>query len=133
MFLYHSDSQEADIEWLSDPASQSNIDAHNGTRAMQYTNQALNGDRSDATSLFGPSIKDATSHIHEYRLDWTAQYTKYYMHGALQQTMTTNVPTEAGAWVWNNWVNGDPGWTVGPPKTDAIFKIRRIVMEYNPA
>ena len=133
MFFYNSDSQEADIEWLSDPSSTSNTIANNGTRAMQYTNQALDGNPEDATSLFGAAPSDATSNVHVYRLDWTADYTQYYIDGVLQQTMTTNVPTASGPWVWNNWVDGDPNWTVGPPVTDAVFKIQKIVMEYDPA
>lgn len=29
--------------------------------------------------------------------------------------------------------NGDQGWSAGPPKEDAVFKIQKIVMAYNPA
>jgi hypothetical protein len=47
--------------------------------------------------------------------------------------MKRNVPSEAGPWVWNSWNNGDPFWTGPPPKTDAVFKIQKIVMNYNPA
>lgn len=61
MFLFESDMQETDIEWISDPNSQSNKFANNGTRAMQYTNQALNGDPEDASSLFGRAPGDATA------------------------------------------------------------------------
>lgn len=28
--------------------------------------------------------------------------------------------------------NGDKGWTAGPPQDDAVFKIQKIVMYYNP-
>lgn len=28
--------------------------------------------------------------------------------------------------------NGEKGWTAGPPEEDAIFKIQKIVMYYNP-
>ena len=104
MFFYHSDSQESDIEWISDPKSKSNLNSPNGTRAMQYTNQALNGNTNDATMFYGPAPEDATSAVHEYRIDWTEGETKYYLDGALQRTMKKNVPTVAGPWVWNNWV-----------------------------
>ena len=65
MFLYKSDSQETDIEWISDPSSPSNEYANNGTRAMQYTNQALSGVFEDASSVFGKSPDDATSVSHK--------------------------------------------------------------------
>lgn len=61
MFFYESDSQETDIEWISDPRSKSNEYANNGTRAMQYTNQDLNGDFENASSKFGRAPEDATS------------------------------------------------------------------------
>jgi hypothetical protein len=28
--------------------------------------------------------------------------------------------------------NGDKEWSAGPPAADAVFKIQKIVMEYNP-
>lgn len=103
MFFYKSDSQEADIEWISDPQSLSNLDSPNGTRALQYTNQAVKAG-SKSTEFYGEAPNDATSAVHEYRLDWTVTSTKFYLDGVLQRTMTKNVPSEAGSWVWNNWV-----------------------------
>jgi beta-glucanase (GH16 family) len=132
MFFYKSDNQESDIEWISDPESKSNLNSPNGTRAMQYTNQAVKAG-SKATMVYGPAPDDATSAVHAYRIDWTEGSTKYYLDDVLQHTMTTNVPSEAGPWVWNSWNNGDPFWTGPPPKTDAVFKIQKIVMHYNPA
>lgn len=132
MFFYKTDSQEADIEWISDPTSKSNLNSPNGTRAMQYTNQALDGNPNDATMFYGPAPADATSQIHEYRLDWQPGSTSFYIDGVFQRKMTTNVPDQAAYWLINNWVNGDPFWTKGPPATDAVFKIQKIVMAYNP-
>lgn len=37
----------------------------------------------------------------------------------------------SGNFVWNNWADGDPDFTVGPPEEDAIFRIQKIVMYYN--
>lgn len=28
--------------------------------------------------------------------------------------------------------NGDPNFTVGPPEKDAVFKVQKIVMYYDP-
>lgn len=90
MFLYYDDSNETDIEWISDPASFANIDQNNGTRAMLYTNQGPNGNE-DATTVSGVAASDATSQVHEYRLDWTPSETRYYLDGNLQQTIRDNV------------------------------------------
>ena len=69
---------------------------------MEYTNQPVNGGKSTYTAGTAPA--DATSAVHEYRLDWDQDSTKFYVDGVLQQTMTTNVPSKAGYWIWNNWV-----------------------------
>lgn len=60
MFLYRSDNQETDIEWLSDPNSTANANTGYGARAVHYTNQALNSSV-DGTSVFGAAPDDATS------------------------------------------------------------------------
>lgn len=103
MFMYFNASQETDIEWISDPESGANQDANNGTRAMLYTNQGPNGNE-DATTVSGRAASDATSAVHEYRLDWEPDETRFYLDGELQQTITENVPSVGGQWLWNNWV-----------------------------
>lgn len=90
MFLYYDESNETDIEWISDPASFANIDQNNGTRAMLYTNQGPNGNE-DATTVSGVAARDATSRVHEYRLDWTPSETRFYLDGQLQQTIRQSV------------------------------------------
>ncbi|GIZ47509.1 hypothetical protein CKM354_001059800 [Cercospora kikuchii] len=126
MFFYHSDSQEIDIEWISDPDSASN----NGTRVMQYTNQGQHGTE-DAVEINGLAPDDATTEVHEYRVDWVEGKSRFFVDGEFQQEIEMNVPTTEGQWVWNAWTNGDPSFTVGPPENDAVFKIQKIVMIYN--
>ncbi|EME82290.1 glycoside hydrolase family 16 protein, partial [Pseudocercospora fijiensis CIRAD86] len=130
MFFYHSDSQEIDIEWISDANSTSNLDANNGTRVMQYTNQGPHGEE-DSSEVYGQAAADATLAVHEYRLDWVNGTSSFYLDGAFQQQIQTNVPNTPGNWVWNNWADGDPDFTVGPPKNDAVFRMQKIVMRYN--
>lgn len=93
MFLYYDESNETDIEWISDPSSFANIDQNNGTRAMLYTNQGPNGNE-DATTVSGIAASDATSQVHEYRLDWTPSETRFYLDGNLQQTIKDNVSVD---------------------------------------
>ncbi|KAI9826997.1 MAG: hypothetical protein M1826_006476 [Phylliscum demangeonii] len=129
MFFYKSDSQEMDIEYLSDPRSTSN--PGDGSKPLQYTNQAVDGVNGHKTHTTAPSPADAASAAHEYRVDWVKGKTLYYLDGVLQQSFTTNVPSIPGTWIWNNWANGDPGWTGAPPATDNVFKISKVVMYYN--
>jgi beta-glucanase (GH16 family) len=93
---------------------------------LQYTNQSPDGNTDNARHVYRPAPKDATSAVHEYRLDWTPEATRYYVDGEHQKTMTRNVPSVSAPWVMNNWVNGDPYWTAGPPKTDAVLRIKKV-------
>ena len=129
-FFYKNDQQEIDIEWLSDPCSQSN-NGPDDPIPFWYTNQALiAGDEPTHQNIVPPL--NPTGGWHEYRIDWTPAYTAFYIDGVRQgKKQTTNVPTVGGTWVFNNWANGDPGWTVGPPIEDSIFKIQSITMYYN--
>lgn len=125
-FFYKSDTQETDIEFLSDPASKANT---GGKAQLHYTNQPTNGGSSTTAAMAAPA--DVGTAEHEYRIDWTSGYTAFYIDGALQKKHTQNVPSVAGTWLWNNWVNGDIQWSYGPPKKDSVMKIKSIVMYYN--
>ena len=119
-FFYKNDNQESDIEILTATLGEG---AH-------YTNQRLvAGDQ--ATTATKPMPQDGTTTMHEYRLDWLQDRTDFYLNGKLQQTFTQNVPNTAGAWLWNNWSNGDHTWSAGPPAEDNVMKIEKIEMYYN--
>lgn len=128
MFFFESETQETDIEWLSDPNSNSN----GGTRKLWLTNQDANGD-GEKTHLAIEPPSDPTSTEHEYRLDWTEGMVKWFIDGEQVWEATTDVPSVPGPWVFNNWANGDIEWSAGPPAEDAVFKIRSIEMYYNTA
>lgn len=111
MFFYLDDTQEIDIEYLTDRNSTSNIIGPSSSDAspipLWYSNQAIKSGQK-ATQATGPPPSDVAS-IHEYRIDWVEDYTAFYVDGKLQKKYTTNVPTKAGSWIWNNWANGDQG------------------------
>ncbi|KAF2231572.1 glycoside hydrolase family 16 protein [Viridothelium virens] len=129
LFFYKSDTQETDIEYLTDPDSTSN--PQNGSVPLQLTNQAADGVHDDETYTTYPAPDTANSEEHEYRVDWTSGTTTFYVDGVVAKTFTSNVPTVPGTWLWNNWSNGDKGWSVGPPIQDSVLKIRSIEMYYN--
>ena len=128
MFFYKSDTQESDIEWVSDPASTSN----NGVPQLWFTNQNVNGNGpSTYTSILPPA--DATSVEHEYRTDWYQDHVAFYVDGVQKWSTTENVPSVPGEWIWNNWSDGNKGWSAGPPAEDSIFKVKNITLYYNTA
>lgn len=102
MFFYHSDSQEVEIEWISDANSTSNQNTNNGTRVMQYTNQGPHG-TADSSEVNGMAADNATEAVHEYRIDWVNGASTFFLDGVFQYELETNVPTTAGNWIWNNW------------------------------
>ena len=91
-FFYESDNQEADIEVLTGGEY----------KGVHYTNQPLNKNTTSTTEKF-PLTADLTTGFHEYRLDWLPDRTDFYLDGQLQTSLTDNVPTMAGQWLWNNW------------------------------
>ena len=89
-FFYKNGTQEADIEVITGGES----------RGIHYTNQP---DVADETTVAIASPADLTSEMHEYRLDWLPDRTDFYLDGVKQATLTENVPSTEGAWLWNNW------------------------------
>ncbi|KAK5314622.1 hypothetical protein LTR93_010346 [Exophiala xenobiotica] len=130
LFFYQSDTQEVDIEYVTDPSSLSNNGPDNPI-PLNYTNQAVNPANAPATHATGPAPSNCTTAVHEYRIDWTPYYTAFYLDGKLQKKFTTNVPREPGAWIWNNWANGNKGFSCGPPKSENTLLIKSIEMYYN--
>ncbi|KAH0421913.1 glycoside hydrolase family 16 protein [Colletotrichum camelliae] len=126
IFYYKNDTQETDIEWLSDPNSLSN----QGTRKLWFTNQDADQNGVKTYNAVTPP-SDATSAEHEYRLDWTPGLVRWFVDGVQIWSTTSDVPNSAAPWVFNNWANGDPGWSVGPPNSTAIFRIKDVYMYYN--
>lgn len=104
MFFYKSDSQETDIEWLSDKNSLSN----QGTRKLWFTNQDANFDGRKAYKAVTPPA-NPTQTEHEYRLDWTQGLVQWYVDGVKSGRRLRMFPLSL-----------DPGsGTIGPTATRA--------------
>lgn len=109
--MYRDDTQETDIEFLTDPKSsannvnQSSIDGD--PIPIWYSNQALISG-TQATQEIGPAPATFTE-FHEYRIDWSTTQTSFYVDGKLQKRLNQNIPNKSGPWIWNNWANGDIG------------------------
>lgn len=91
-FFYQNDSQEADIEVLTGGQFQ----------GVHYTNQKTSPG-SALTTVTCASPADSTSQFYEYRLDWMSDRTDFYLGGVKQTSLTQNVPSQPGKWLWNNW------------------------------
>ncbi|KAK2000969.1 concanavalin A-like lectin/glucanase [Colletotrichum falcatum] len=130
IFFYKNDTQETDIEWLSDAASLSN----QGVRRVWFTNQDADRNGVKTYQTFSPPAgMDPTATEHEYRLDWTPGRVRWFVDGDEKWSTASDVPNTVGPWVFNNWSNGDKGWSAGPPAAQADFKIKDVYMYYNTA
>jgi len=121
-FFYLNDNQEIDWEILTSTISTSSACVPAGIWA---TNQAVTPGTPN-THQTVPFTFDPTAAFHEYRIDWSAGVTSFYIDGQQKARFTTNVPTQAGPWLWNVWSNGDPCWSNGPPTADSTTQIRSI-------
>lgn len=116
--MYSSDNQEVDFAFLTRDLSQ-----------VHLTNEQVATDSPVSTYVF-PAPADATTAWHEYRVDWQADHTAFFIDGELILNITENVPSQPGYWIWNNWSSGN-AWTHGPPEKDAVLKIQSIDAYYN--
>ncbi|KAG8712283.1 hypothetical protein FRC08_014797 [Ceratobasidium sp. 394] len=124
-FTYQSNTQEADIEFLSSDA--------NYYQTLHQTNQPglVNDDTDpDAAKVVTIPGADFTA-FHEHRLDWLPASTKYFYDGTLKSTVSKNSPTVASSILANVWSDGGSGWTKGPPTKDAIATIYYIKGYFN--
>jgi hypothetical protein len=69
--------------------------------------------------------------FHEYRFDWLPGKVSFYADNQLLRVMTEDIPDSPGHVVFNHWSNGDPGWSAGPPKEDAVFTITHAHLYFN--
>ena len=91
-FFYKDDNQEVDIELITGHTFQ----------GVHYTNQKTSAD-SEASTLQKALPSGATTVFQEYRIDWVPGRTDFYLGGTLQKSLTENVPSTPGSWLWNNW------------------------------
>ncbi|GAA6063759.1 hypothetical protein JCM10212_002711 [Sporobolomyces blumeae] len=119
IFFYHSTQQEIDIELLSSYYTK-------GYKQIvlpgaQYTNQpAYEKAPKSAKARIMPF--DPTTGFH----NWTPDATRFYLDGVLQWRLTQNVPQVGSKIILNNWSNGDPNWSAGPPKKDAYLLVKSL-------
>lgn len=123
-FFYLNDYQEIDFEILTTTALKSSPNVSMGIWA---TNQATT-EGGNKTYEIIPFSFDPSEDFHEYRIDWTSAASTFFIDGNQVASLTTNLPTNPGGWIWNVWSNGNPTWSAGPPTEDTHTYIKTIEM-----
>ncbi|KAK6352872.1 hypothetical protein TWF696_004873 [Orbilia brochopaga] len=134
MFFYKDDNHEIDVEILTSHIhdATSSQDPGPPKAGLQLTVQPLTADQPSKYYKVVPFDKmfDPTSGFHEYRFDWTKSGVRYYVNGKTYSS-AAYIPQTAGQILVNNWSNGDPYWSAGPPGKDAILSIGSIDLYFN--
>ncbi|KAI0393977.1 glycoside hydrolase family 16 protein [Xylariaceae sp. FL0594] len=132
-FWYQNDTQEIDIEFLS-----AEFDTANNTfpvnLVLQSKESAAAGfDASNTTGLRRVNLPfNPSSDFHEYRFDFLQDRVLFYADAELLAEMTGDgVPTSAGHILLSHWSNGNPGWSRGPPKSDAVTTVSYVKAYFN--
>ncbi|QRV85770.1 glycoside hydrolase family 16 protein [Ceratobasidium sp. AG-Ba] len=124
-FTFRSNTQEADIEFLSSDADY--------YQRVHHTNQPglLPDQNTDPNAAKEVVITGADfTEFHEHRLDWLPGSSKYYYDGALKSTVSKNSPSVASLLLANVWSDGGE-WSRGPPTQDAVATIYYIKAYFN--
>ncbi|GAA5949752.1 hypothetical protein JCM3765_007676 [Sporobolomyces pararoseus] len=123
IFFYDDDNHEVDIELLSDYYETGYLDQI--SPGVQFTNQPLIPFEPSTTEGL-PFGFDPTADFHNYTIKWTPTETEFFVDGIFKTSLSENVPATPAFIIYNNWSNGNPGWSSGPPREDATFSIKSI-------
>ncbi|KIH90217.1 glycoside hydrolase, family 16 [Sporothrix brasiliensis 5110] len=132
-FWYFNDTQEIDMEFLSKEYNASN-NTYPVNLVLQSREAAEDGFDAQGTPTF---LKvnlpfDPTADFHEYRIDFLPGSVYFYADSELLAEMDSDaVPTHAGHLVLQQWSNGNPLWSAGPPTEDAVTTVSYVKAYFN--
>jgi hypothetical protein len=113
---------------------------NSSTNNNSPVNLVIQSPKSEAAGYDASKTADFDTHtlpfrpdteFHEYRFDWLPGQVSFYADNQLLRVMTEDIPNSPGHLVLNHWSNGDPAWSAGPPKEDAVFTITHAHLYFN--
>ncbi|KAH9883570.1 glycoside hydrolase family 16 protein [Xylariomycetidae sp. FL2044] len=126
-FWYQNDTQEIDIEFLS-----SQFHRDKGTFPVNLVLQSKDETARAEDFKTVPLPFDPTADFHEYRFDFLEDRVIFYADGSvLAQMSGSGVPASAGHLLISHWSNGNPGWSAGPPDTEATTTFSYVKAYFN--
>ncbi|KAI6347740.1 hypothetical protein MCOR25_010899 [Pyricularia grisea] len=132
-FWYYNDTQEIDMEFLSQEFDASkNIFPVNLVLQSRAALEA--GYNAQATGNFKKINLpfDPTRDFHEYRMDFLPQRVIFYADGQALAEMTGDaVPDHPGHLILQHWSNGNALWSGGPPQRDAMLTVAYVRAYFN--
>ncbi|TLS24446.1 hypothetical protein PpBr36_08776 [Pyricularia pennisetigena] len=132
-FWYYNDTQEIDMEFLSQEFDASkNIFPINLVLQSRAALEA--GYNAQATGNFKKINLpfDPTRGFHEYRMDFLPRRVIFYVDGQALAEMTGDaVPDHPGHLILQHWSNGNALWSGGPPPRDAVLTVAYVRAYFN--
>ncbi|KAL7905786.1 glycoside hydrolase family 16 protein [Trichoderma velutinum] len=132
-FWYFNDTQEIDMEFLSrefDPVKK--IYPVNLVIQSEASKKAGYDASKTGTFKVVNLTFDPTAGFHEYRFDYLPSRVLFYADSQLLAEMNgTSVPSGPGHIILQHWSNGNPLWSGGPPKEDAILTVSYVKAYFN--
>ncbi|KAK3313872.1 glycoside hydrolase, family 16 [Apodospora peruviana] len=134
-FWYFNDTQEIDMEFLSKDFDPSN-NSYPVNLVLQSREAAEAGYKAAETGNFVKAYLpfDPTKDLHEYRIDYMPGRVFFYADGILLAQMNGSaVPSRSpgGHLILQHWSNGNPLWSGGPPREDAVLTVSYVKAYFN--
>ncbi|PTB61845.1 glycoside hydrolase family 16 protein [Trichoderma citrinoviride] len=132
-FWYFNDTQEIDMEFLSREFDASK-DLYPVNLVIQSEASRQAGYDAAKTGTFKVVnlTFDPTAGFHEYRFDYLPNRVLFYADSKLLAEMNgTSVPSGPGHIILQHWSNGNPKWSGGPPKQDAVMTVSYVKAYFN--
>ncbi|EPE06072.1 glycoside hydrolase family 16 protein [Ophiostoma piceae UAMH 11346] len=132
-FWYFNDTQEIDMEFLSREYNTTNS-TYPVNLVLQSREAAESGFDAAGTPTFVKANLpfDPTANFHEYRIDFLPGKVVFYADNEVLAEMGSDaVPTHAGHLVMQQWSNGNPQWSGGPPTQDATTTVAYVKAYFN--
>ncbi|OCF41374.1 hypothetical protein I317_04855 [Kwoniella heveanensis CBS 569] len=119
-------SDEIDIEVLGQTIFE---DLPPNFKGMGLSNYEPGGSKAGNHSEFP---NDPTQGFNRYGIGWFNDGPRFFYNDApTAKQPEIKIPTNKCSIIINNWTNGDPTFTQGPPATDSILKVRKIEYYYS--
>lgn len=132
-FWYYNDTQEIDMEFLSQDFDPSN-NSFPVNLVLQSSESAEAGYNAQKTGNFKKVYLpfDPTQDVHEYRMDFLPERVVFYADGQPLAEMTgASVPDHPGHLILQHWSNGNPLWSGGPPTRDSSLTVAYVRAYFN--
>jgi hypothetical protein len=130
-FFYRDDTSEIDMEFLSKQQLPNNNNSVNLV-IQSSENGGLGYTAPGSPDFAHISLSRNPSEAYvEYRFDWLPGHVDFFADDTLIKSMTDNIPSGPGRLHISHWSNGNPGWSAGPPQTDAVLTVSYVKAYFN--